>query len=407
MNNILFFENTARKHAGQGAPLTDFTDETAARVRAFHQSFPEYSKTPLVPLPSLAKSLGVGSIFVKDESKRFGLNAFKVLGGAYAIGRLLAERLGRPIENAGRDALRSPEVRKQLGDLTFATATDGNHGRGVAWTARQLGLGAAVYMPRGAAKTRVDNILATGASCTVTDLNYDDAVRLANSNAEKNGWIMVQDTAWEGYEDIPRWIMQGYMTLAVEALEQLRALGVKAPTHLFLQAGVGSFAGAALGYFTAALGDEAPATVIVEPHQANCIHKSMSAKDGKPHNVTGDLDTLMAGLACGEPSTISWGVLRDYAAASISCPDYIAANGMRILGSPLPGDERIISGESGAVTAGILEYLMSSPDAAAMRETLKLGPESSVLLISTEGDTSPQVYRDVVWHGKHPDGGKA
>ncbi len=407
MNKILFFHNTAKQQAGKGAPLVDFTAESAAKVRAFHESFPEYAKTPLVPLPNLAKSWGLGSVFVKDESKRFGLNAFKVLGGAYAIGNLLAKRLGLPLEKAGRDVLRATEAQKRLKGITFATATDGNHGRGVAWTAQQLGLNAAVYMPKGAAQTRVDNILATGASCTVTDLNYDDAVRLANSNAEKNGWIMVQDTAWEGYEDIPRWIMQGYMTLAMEALEQLRAAGVKAPTHLFLQAGVGSFAGAALGYFAAALGDDMPVTVIVEPHQANCIYTSMAAKDGKPRNVTGDLDTLMAGLACGEPSTISWGVLRDYAAASISCPDYIAANGMRLLGAPLPGDERVISGESGAVTTGMLEYLMTSPDAAGMRETLKLGPASSVLLISTEGDTSPQTYRDIVWHGKYPDGGNS
>ncbi|MDR3038285.1 MAG: diaminopropionate ammonia-lyase [Candidatus Adiutrix sp.] len=401
----MFFDNTARKHPGQGAPPADFTRESANRVRAFHRSFPEYTQTPLIPLPHLAQNLGVGSLFVKDESKRFGLNSFKVLGGAYAIGRLLAARLGISIENADFDMLRSPEVRNKLKGLTFATATDGNHGRGVAWTARQLGLDAVVYMPKGAAKTRVDNILATGASCTVTDLNYDDAVRLANANAEKNGWIMVQDTAWEGYEDIPRWIMRGYTTLALEALEQLRALGLKAPTHLFLQAGVGSFAGAVLGYFAAALGDEMPATIIVEPHQANCIHLSMTANDGKPHPVTGNLDTLMAGLACGEPSTVSWGILRDYARASISCPDFIAANGMRILGSPLPGDERIISGESGAVTAGILEYLTTRSEAVAIRQALKLGPESSVLLVSTEGDTSPQIYRDIVWHGKYPDGG--
>jgi diaminopropionate ammonia-lyase len=405
MNDILFCNNTARQRMGSGVSLAEFTDESAARIRAFHQSFPEYAETPLVSLPHLAETFGLGSIFVKDESRRFGLNAFKVLGGAYAIGRLLAQRLGMDIENTGFDVLRSPEIRRQLGDITFVTATDGNHGRGVAWTARQMGMNAVVYMPKGSARIRVDNILSTGASCTVTDLNYDDAVRLANANAEKNGWIMVQDTAWDGYEDIPRWIMQGYMTLAVEALEQLRASGVKAPTHLFLQAGVGSFAGAVLGYFAAALGDDLPVTTIVEPHQANCIYKSIAAGDGKPHSVTGDLDTLMAGLACGEPSTISWKVLRDYASASISCPDYIAANGMRILSSPLPGDERIISGESGAVTTGILEWLMTSPAASSMRETLKLGPDSSVLLISTEGDTFPQLYRDIIWHGKHPDGG--
>ena len=403
VNTIHFLPNTPKK-PGQGASLADFGPEEARRVRTFLQSFREYAPTPLVALPALAKDFGVGRIFVKDESKRFGLNAFKVLGGAYAIGRLLAQKLDRPIDSLTRDELCSDAIRKQLGPITFATATDGNHGRGVAWTAQQLGQHAKVYMPKGSAEIRAQNIRATGAECTITDLNYDDAVRLANSESEKNGWFMVQDTAWEGYEDIPRWIMQGYMALAIEALEQLKAEGVPAPTHLFLQAGVGSFAGAALGFFAATLGDAMPVTVIVEPHKANCIHKSMKAGDGKPHNVTGDMDTLMAGLACGEPSTISWGVLRDYAAGSISCPDYIAANGMRILAAPLGSDSKVVSGESGAVTCGILEFIMRHPHGEFIREQLKLTPESTVLLISTEGDTSPETYRDVVWHGKYPDG---
>jgi len=403
VSDILFCSNTARPTAGHRASLAGFTHEAAAKVQAFHQGFPGYVKTPLISLPHLAKAFGLGSIFIKDESKRFGLNAFKMLGGSYAISRLLAQRLGQPGESLSFERLRSPEIRQQLSGLTVATATDGNHGRGLAWTAQQLGLNAAVYMPTCVAQIRVDNILATGASCMVTDLNYDDTVRLASAEAEKNGWMVVQDTAREGYEDIPRWVMQGYLTLAVEAVEQLRALSVKTPTHLFLQSGVGSFPAAVLGYFAATQGDDQPVTTIVEPHQANCIFTSLATGDGKPHKVTGDLDTLMAGLACGEPSTISWEILRDYASAAISCPDYIAANGMRILGAPLPGDERIISGESGAVTAGILEWLMVNPTAMAMRESLKLGPESSVLLISTEGDTFPQLYRGIVWHGKYPD----
>ncbi|SHN55033.1 diaminopropionate ammonia-lyase [Desulfovibrio litoralis] len=403
MSSVEFFKNPRLKKVGEGASLEDFSTKEATLVRNFHKSFREYSLTPLVKLNKLAEDFGVDSIFVKDESKRFGLNAFKVLGGSYAIGRLLAQKLNRSIESLTRDELCSDQVHKQLGDITFATATDGNHGRGVAWTAQQLKQKAAVYMPKGSAQIRVDNIRATGATCTVTDLNYDDAVRLANENAEKHGWIMVQDTAWEGYEDIPRWIMQGYMTLTIEALEQLREQGVERPTHVFLQAGVGSFAGAALGFIASAFGDNLPITTIVEPEKADCIYKSMVAADGKPHNVTGDLDTLMAGLACGEPSTISWGVLRDYAAGSISCPDYIAANGMRILSSPLGDDQRVISGESGAVTCGILEYIMKSPKGAEIRKALGLDKNSKVLLISTEGDTSPNTFKEVVWHGAFPE----
>lgn len=400
MNSILLHSNFTQKQVGKGAGLEDFSPQEAGKVRAFHASFSEYAVTPLAALPALARHMGLGGLYVKDESKRFGLNAFKVLGGSYAIGRLLAQRLGRPIEELGREALCSETVRKQLGDMTFATATDGNHGRGVAWTAQQLRQKAVVYMPKGSDPVRAENIRATGAECYITDLNYDDAVRLANKNAQENGWFMVQDTAWEGYEDIPRWVMQGYMTLAIEALEQLRTQGVARPSHVFLQAGVGSFAGAALGYLASSLGADCPRTTIVEPHQANCIYRSMTAGDGKAHAVTGDLNTLMAGLACGEPSTISWGVLRDYAAASISCPDFIAANGMRVLSSPMGTDPRVISGESGAVTCGIVDAICRQPG-GHMRKALQLDAGSQVLLISTEGDTSPETYRDVVWYGKH------
>ncbi len=403
MHSIRCHVNTGRRSIQTGADLGPFSLEEARRARDFHKSFREYGETPLTPLPGLAKELGLGAVFVKDESRRFGLNSFKVLGGAYAIGRILARRLGRPVENTGRDALCSDPVLRELGSLAFYTATDGNHGRGVAWTAQQLGHTAVVYMPKGAAKTRLDNILATGARCIVTNLNYDDTVRLACDEAEKNKGLLVQDTAWKGYEDVPRWIMQGYMTLALEALEQLRAYGANRPSHLFLQAGVGSFAGAVLGHFAAQLGDAMPCGVIVEPHAANCIFSSFKTGDGAPHSVTGSLDTLMAGLACGKPSTLSWETLRDYSAAAFSCPDFIAANGMRILSSPLGGDARVISGESGAVTCGLLEYLMTRRKAASLRARLNLGPHSQVLLISTEGDTSPQTYRNVVWHGAYPD----
>ena len=324
-----------------------------------------------------------------------------MLGGSYAIARILADRLGRPIDGLTRDELASPAIRKQIGDITFVTATDGNHGRGVAWTAQQLGQKAVVFMPKGSAEVRAEAIRATGAECYITEFNYDDAVRHADKYADEHGGVMVQDTAWEGYEDIPRWIMQGYMTMALECMEQIRETGRTMPTHLFLQAGVGSFAGSTLGCFAAALGDTMPQTIIVEPHEADCIYKSMTAMDGKPRIVTGDMQTLMAGLACGEPSTVSWGIIRDYAAASISCPDSIAANGMRILAAPRPGDEPVVSGESGAVTTGILEWLMSTEKGRAMAKRLNLSKDSHVLLISTEGDTSPELYRDIVWYGKH------
>ena len=406
MRPIELILNSQRKAPGTGTPLNEFSSAEASRVQAFHKSFHEYAPTPLIPLNSLARAIGIGSILLKDESKRFGLNSFKVLGGSYAIGRILAERLNRPIDRLTRDELASPTLRKLLGDITFVTATDGNHGRGVAWTARQLGMKAVVFMPKGSALERVEAIRATGAECAVTACNYDNTVRQADTYAREHDGVLVQDTAWEGYEDIPRWVMQGYMTMALECLEQLREAGRSMPTHLFLQAGVGSFAGAMLGGFAAALDDKAPITIIVEPHVADCIYTSMIAMDGKPHTVDGEMRTIMAGLACGEPSTVSWGILRDYAFASFSCPDHIAANGMRILAAPKPGDAPVVSGESGAVTAGILEWLMTTKKGRAMAGKLNLSKDSHVLLISTEGDTSPEIYRDIVWYGKNSDQGR-
>lgn len=400
--SIWMYMNPARKEAGKGADLSALSPDRADKIRSFHATFKEYKPTPLTALPGLAAELGLKNFLVKDESHRFGLNAFKVLGASYAMASYLAQRLGEDMGKMSRDKLSSADTRSKTGDITFITTTDGNHGRGLAWTARELGYKAIVYMPKGSEQIRVDNIMAEGAQCTVTDMNYDEAVRMSWAEAQKHGYVMVQDTAWDGYEEIPTWIMQGYMTLALEALEQMKADG-KMPTHCFLQAGVGSFAGAVTGYLTAALGKDAPKFIIVEPHRANCIYTSAVAADGKPHNVTGDLNTLMAGLACGEPNTISWGILRDYVTAYVSSPDYVAANGMRILAAPRKGDPVVISGESGACTTGVVQWLMQHPAARAQRDALGLGKDSTVLCISTEGDTAPEVYKRVVWFGDHRD----
>ena len=402
MDRVEFLANTHIKQPGEGADVSFLSRWEAETARTYHRSFPQYAPTPLTELPNLARKLNVGRIFVKDESYRFGLNAFKVLGASYAIGRYLAERLGKDIRKISFEQLRSPEAREKLGQITFTTATDGNHGRAVAWAAQQLGHKAVIYMPKGSDPTRLANIRAHGAEATITDLNYDDAVRLSYRMAQENGWVIVQDTAWEGYEDIPTWIMQGYATLALEALEQLNAQGVDRPSHLFLQAGVGSYAGGVLGFLTSELGENRPVTTIVEPNAADCIFRSAKAGDGTPHKVGGDLNTLMAGLACGEPNTISWKILRDYAHGYISCPDWVAANGMRILAAPVRGDAPIVSGESGAVTCGILEFLMAHAEGEEIRNTLGLNDNATVLLISTEGDTSPTMYRDIVWYGKYP-----
>ena len=401
--------NPFRKAYGQcadAADITDFSPAIAKGVRAFHASFSQYSSTPLVVLPGLAGALGIKSVCVKDESKRFGLNAFKVLGGSYAVARCLAERLHLPDHGLTKSQLHntsaSAPARSAAGNITFISTTDGNHGRGLAWTARELGYPCIIYMPKGSEPTRRNNILALGAQCSITDLNYDDTVRMTWNLAQEKGHIMVQDTAWDGYEQIPAWIMQGYLTLAAEILEQIQAASIR-PTHCFLQAGVGSFAAAVAGFLVAALGDAAPQIIVVEPHAANCFYQSAVAGDGKAHAVGGSLQTLMAGLACGEPSTLAWKILKDYSTAFMSCPDYMAANGMRMLAAPVLGDQPVISGESGAAGAGALHWLMCHPAAAEQRAALGLDNESSVLLISTEGDTVPHIYRSIVWQGAHAD----
>ncbi len=355
----------------------------------------------MVELKELAKYLGLKDLFVKDESHRFGLNAFKVLGGSFTIGQYIANKLGKNIEELPYNTLISDEIKKELGEITFITATDGNHGRGIAWTAEQLKQKAIVYMPKGSAQERVDKIRAHGAFCEVTEMNYDDTVRFCNDLAEKNGYVMVQDTSWEGYEDLPRWIMQGYMTMAYEAYLKLKEQNKK-PTHIFLQAGVGSLASAVTGFFSSIYPDDKPVITIVEPDKAACLYKTAKADDGGLHPVTGEMNTIMAGLACGEPVTIGWGVLHANCENFLSVPDATAAHGMRVLGNPLNGDERIISGESGAATAGVVSQVMKLDELNEMKEKLKLDENSVVLCFSTEGDTYFDHYRDVVWNGLYP-----
>lgn len=381
-------------------PESRFGAACAQVACRFHQSFPEYRETPLADLTDLARFLGVASIRVKDESFRFGLNAFKGLGGSYCIGKYIAGRLGMDIRELTFDTLVSPEVKEKIGEITFVTATDGNHGRGIAWTAGRLGQKSVVYMPRGSAAERLENIRALGARAEITEFNYDDTVRFAKSQAEKNGWVLVQDTSFEGYEEIPGWIMEGYTTMALEAERQLDG---ERPTHIFLQAGVGAMSGAVAGFFADRYrGKEKPTMIVVEPNRADCLYRTARARDGRLHTVTGDMDTIMAGLACGEPCTLGWEVLERSADVFLSVPDWVAAKGMRILGNPLGSDPRVISGESGAVTLGIAAEALQNESLDWLRRTLKLDGHSRILCFSTEGDTDRDSYRRIVWDGEKP-----
>ena len=376
------------------------SEENVTKANEFHKSFPQYSVTPLQKLSALASYLGVKGIYCKDESYRFGLNAFKVLGGSYAMGRYIAKELGRDISQLPYNVLSSDKLREEFGQATFFTATDGNHGRGVAWAAKRLGQKAVVRMPKGTTKTRFDNIAKEGAEVTIEEVNYDDCVRMAAAEAAKTEHgIIVQDTAWAGYEEIPSWIMQGYGTLVLEADKQLKENGVDRPTHVFVQAGVGSLAGAVVGYFAHKYKENPPVMVVCEASAADCLYRSAVQADGNLVNVTGDLQTIMAGLACGEGNTIGWDILKNHVTVFASCPDWMSAKATRIYANPLENDPHIISGESGSVPLGLAYTALHDEDAKDLIEALKLDENSNILVISTEGDTDPVRYREIVWDG--------
>ena len=376
------------------------SEENVTKANEFHKSFPQYSVTPLQKLSALASYLGVKGIYCKDESYRFGLNAFKVLGGSYAMGRYIAKELGRDISELPYNVLSSDKLREEFGQATFFTATDGNHGRGVAWAANRLGQKAVVRMPKGTTRTRFDNIAKEGAEVTIEEMNYDDCVRMAAAEAAKTEHgIIVQDTAWDGYEEIPSWIMQGYGTLVLEADKQLKENGVERPTHVFVQAGVGSLAGAVVGYFAHKYKENPPVMVVCEASAADCLYRSAAQADGNLVNVTGDLQTIMAGLACGEGNTIGWDILKNHVTVFASCPDWMSAKATRIYANPLESDPHIVSGESGSVPLGLVYTALHDEDTKDLKEALKLDKNSNILVISTEGDTDPIRYREIVWDG--------
>lgn len=360
-------------------------------VRRFHRSMPTYHATPLVALDQLAQTLGVSHIWVKDESKRFGLKAFKGLGASYAVCATLAEHFNMPPPLNFIDFNR-PVICRALAEFTLVSASDGNHGLAVAWMANQLGCRSRILLPYGTAACRLDAIQAAGGEAVVVDGNYDDAVRRA-AGKRMIGGILIQDTAWGGYETIPRRIMQGYLTLFDEAFEQI---GGTRPTHLFVPCGVGALAAALQAYLVERFADQRPTLVVIEAAAADCYYRSMVAGGRAIVPVKGHLATRMAGLACGEPTRPGWEILRRYTDGFASCHDPVAEAGMRRLAFPLPPDPPIESGECGAVPMGCLCHLMQPEADQDGQARLGLGPKSRILLFSTEGATDPAYYRQAI-----------
>jgi len=354
------------------------------------RGWPGYRPTNLLTLPGLAASLGLGGIWYKDEGSRFGLGSFKALGGAYAVYRLLAAAVKRATGREPSSAeLMAGAHRDIVGAITVTTATDGNHGRSVAWGAQLFGCRCVIYIHATVSEGRRDAIARYGAEVRRIEGNYDDSVRRAAADASASGWVVVSDTSYEGYMEVPKTVMEGYGLIAMEVLDELP--GDARPTHLFVQGGVGGLAAAMTAVLWQRLGADRPQVVVVEPDAANCLF--LSAVNGKPTKVEGDLDTLMAGLAAGEVSLLAWDVLDRGANAFVTVPDEAAISAMRALAHGVEGDQPVVGGEAGV--GGLAGLLAAATDPKTAR-VLSLGPLSRVLVIGSEGDTDPELYERLV-----------
>lgn len=360
-------------------------------LRSVHASIPEYSPTPLIELPNLAGELDVGAIFVKDESHRFGLKAFKALGATYAIFKLMRDVVG---ETASPRNFYSDESPLKSGRFTFTTATDGNHGRGVAWVARKLRQNAVIYMPENTVPARVENIQSEGAEVIVVDGDYDHAVELCKRDAEKQGRLLISDTSWTGYEAIPRWIQHGYFTLFDEAVT---SAGKDSPFDVVIvPGGVGALAASAAMFFRSILRDENTRLVSVEPVEAACLLESAATETGESVKAGGSVNSIMAGLNCGTPSLVAWPSIRAAFDAFLAIEDSYSERAMRMLYHPKADDPRIISGESGAASMAALLALRRDERLANACDFLGLGSGSRVLILNTEGDTDPVNFESIV-----------
>ncbi len=348
---------------------------------AFHQSMPGYAPTPLVSAPELATLVGVASLVVKDQSRCFGLPAFKIVGASWAVNCALSELLGLP---PAATFASLAERARSLRPLKLVTATDGNHGRAVAHMAALLGLDATIYVPRGTVPARIDAIRAEGARLEVVDGPYDDAVARAAQDAGPR-CLIVSDTSWPGYETTPKAVIAGYATIMHEIDEQLAALGAPRPDVVLVQNGVGALAAAVGAHY----GAHGPVLVAVEPVDAACMLESLAA--GRIVSVPGPHRSIMAGLNCGTLSMVAWPVLRSTFQLCITVDDDRARRAMRLL-----AHAGVESGESGASGLAGLLALREAPEFAGLRSRFGIGPESHVLIFSTEGATDPEAYAAII-----------
>ena len=364
--------------------------DACALANAEITTWPGYQPTPLLDLSGLANTSAVDMLWYKDEGPRFGLKSFKALGGAYAVSQILIKEIKRTTgDQATTDDLISGRYGAVTQTVTVSCATDGNHGRSVAWGAHKFGCQCVIYIHATVSEGRKQAIESFGASIVRTDSNYDDSVRQAAVDAKKFERVVVSDTSYPGYMEIPKYVMQGYTVIADEIANQLG--NEKLPTHVFLQGGVGGFAAAISARLWQIMGVKRPRIVICEPDQAACIYESIKA--GSPISVAGDLDTIMAGLACGEVSLLAWEVLKPGISDVLVVSDACAKKCMRLLAAGVGSDSAIVAGES--AVAGLAGMLSAIED-GDIATKIGLDAHSRVLIIGTEGATDEEVYRDIV-----------
>ncbi len=339
----------------------------------YHKTLSVYQPTPIVSLPNLALKYNVGNIYVKDESYRFGLNAFKGLGASYAVHKILEKQ---------------PDIE------TICTATDGNHGRAVAWASKLAGKKAVVFVPKDTVESRIKAIENEGALVINTGLNYDETCAVAKNTSIEKGWQLVQDTAWENYEEIPALIKAGYLTHFEELENDLHVLPKHKVDVVFLQAGVGSWAAAAIWYYVNRYGNNRPKIVVVEPYESDGILASFKA--GKRVTPEGTFKTIMAGLNCGIPSLTSWDIIKNGTDVAIKIEDEFAEQAIRQLYYPEGNDKRIIAGESGVGGLAGFIALMCKESMQPLKTYLGITANTNLLFYSTEGATDLENFNKIV-----------
>ena len=348
-----------------------------------------YAVTPLRSLESVAKENGVGAVYYKDESDRFGLKSFKALGGAYAVYCSLVDYIKQKTgKTATPDELLSGAFAEYSNAFTVASATAGNHGRSVAWGAQMFGCQCVIFIHNGVSDIRSDAIAAFGAQIIRVDGSYDDSVRMAASTADDKGWTIVSDTSYQGYTEIPKRVMQGYTVMLRELIEQL---GENLPTHIVVQGGVGGLAATVAAFFMLEYGVRRPKIIVVEPKQADCLYQS--ARAGAPVPALGNLDSVLLGMACGEVSLLAWQILQQCADSFMVVSDSDAIDAMRYLNKTTWDSHNIIAGECAGAGLAALKLLANDK---AFRCDMKLDSNSRVLLFGTEGDTDPQSYAEIM-----------